>query len=178
MFFAETLYSKCHLPWTALAKGQGVTFLNTPDLQGKGKEEQVLIGRSKVHIWVGLTASHLNVNPGYMVVHSVYLEHRAQSRPAVYQPGDLSLRSLLPCWLWDDSVWLDSLISAACSGTAAQHMVHQRRGRCINSCKLVPTGRYPKHEQHYYWTLVAAGTLPGHHNHVYMLICTCKNADI
>lgn len=35
MFFVETLYSKCRLPWTALAKGQGVTFLNTPDLSGQ-----------------------------------------------------------------------------------------------------------------------------------------------
>lgn len=163
---------------TAFAKGQGVTFLDTPDLRGKGKEEQVLIGRSKVHIWAGLTASHLNVNIGYMVVHSVYLAHRAQSRPAVYQLGDLSLRSLLPCWLWDDWVCLDSLISAACSGTTAHRMWHQRSGRWINSCKLVQTGRYPKHKQQYYWTSVAASTLPGHHNHVYMLICTCKNADI
>lgn len=147
MFFVETLYFKCRLPWTALAKGQDVTFLNTPDLQGKRKEAQVLIGRSKVHIWVGLTASHLNVNIGYMVVHSVYLEHRGQSHPAVYQLGDLSLRSLLPCWLWDDWVWLDSLISAACSGATAHHMGHQCCGRCINSCKLVPTGRYPEHKQ-------------------------------
>lgn len=50
MFFVETLYFKCRLPWTAFAKGQDVTFLNTPDLQVKGKEERVLIGRSKVHI--------------------------------------------------------------------------------------------------------------------------------
>lgn len=50
MFFVETLCSKCRLPRTALAKGQGVTFLNTSDPQGKEKEEQVLIGRSKVHI--------------------------------------------------------------------------------------------------------------------------------
>lgn len=50
MFFVETLYSKCRLPWTALAKGQGVTFLNAPDLQGKGKEERALIGRSEVHV--------------------------------------------------------------------------------------------------------------------------------
>lgn len=139
MFFAETLYSKCHLPWTALAKGQGVTFLNTPDLQGKGKEEQVLIGRSKVHIWVGLTASHLNVNPGYMVVHSVYLEHRAQSRPAVYQPGDLSLRSLLPCWLWDDSVWLDSQPLAVarqhttwCISAVADALIHVNWYRLVD----------------------------------------------
>lgn len=47
--FVDTLYFKCHPPRPALAKGQSVTFLNTLDLQAKGKEP-VLIGRSKAHI--------------------------------------------------------------------------------------------------------------------------------
>lgn len=105
---ADALCFKCHLRQTALAKGQFVTVLNTLVLQGK-EREPVIIGKSKVHIWVKQTASHFKCHHWLAWSYvSVYLEQHVRScsvmNHSICQLGDLSLKSLFPCWLRDARV--------------------------------------------------------------------------